>query len=346
MFDLFIKVKQMTGLDNTNQQNDLNVQALGNAMSTALQKFAQYSLLRNDDSFISEKIKEIKSQGVDFRKYANTSLNQSEKLSKYAEEVVVFAVACADPSFTKEELLEFLKLTLEDAKNNKSEVEKLKANISGVVAELTNIQNECVQYSSDIQIDARMMRSKVVDELKNKERKQKIFDTTFKVGTGAAILGTTASIIAAPFTGGASLAIPIIEAIVEGGLIVAGTTGAIALGSKFASTKENNDIAALNKQLIIKRDELAPRIDLLNNDLSSIVHESCDILNFWDEQITSLSELIEKLERYDNQDGERPSRLVTLTIQKKWNNVSRQCKEYNRTMRAALQTTNVVNNMF
>jgi len=80
----------------------------------------------------------------------------------------------------------------------------------------------------------------------------------------------------------------------------------------------------------------------LNGNLSSIIHESCDILNFWDEQITSLNDLIVKLGRFDNSDGERPSRLVTLTIQKKWNNVSRECKDYNRTMRAALQVSNMV----
>jgi len=256
---------------------------------------------------------------------------------------VVFAVACADPSFTKEELLDFLKLTLEDAKKNKAETEELKVSISDIMANLINIQNECVQYSNDIQRNARLMRSDVVNELENRESQQRFFNTAYRIGTGAAILGTTASIIAAPLTGGVSLTIPLIESIVEGGLIFAGTTGAIAIGSRYASNNRNNEIDALNRQLIIKRDELNAQIGLLNGNLSSIIHESCDVLNFWDEQITSLNELIVKLERYDNQDEERPSRLVTLTIQKKWNNVSRECKEYNRNMRAALQMSNMVN---
>ncbi|RIA88685.1 hypothetical protein C1645_825973 [Glomus cerebriforme] len=342
MFDFFTKVKQMTGLDDKTGKNDtLSMQALGNAMSVAIQKFTKCSKLENDDNFISGKIQEIGELSERFRKYVNESINQSDKLSKYAEEVVIFSVACADSGFTKEELLDFLKLTLEDAKNNKADTEKLKANISGIMAELINIQNECVQYSNNIQNNARSMSSHVVNELEDREFKQRVYSTTYKIGAGAAILGTTASIIAAPLTGGASLAIPLVESIVEGGLIIAGTSSAIAIGSKYASYNCNNEIVALNSRLIRKRDELNTQINLLNGDLSSIIHESCDILNFWDEQITSLNELAVKLEHYNNQDKERPSRLVTLTIQKKWNNVNRECKEYNRTMRAALQISNM-----
>ncbi|RGB30509.1 hypothetical protein C1646_711210 [Rhizophagus diaphanus] len=343
MFDFFTKVKKMTGLEDTNGINDIpNMQSLGNAMSKAVKEFSQCSLLENENDFVSQKISEIREQSEKFQEYAQESINQSDKLSKYAEEVVVFAVACSDPSFTKEELLDFLKLTLEDAKKNKTKTEELKANISNVMARLVNVQNECVQYSNDIQTNARAMNSNVVNELENREFEQKLFKTAYKFGTGAAILGTTASIIAAPLTGGASLAIPIIESIVEGGLIMAGATGVIALGSKYAYNNRNNEINALNKRLIIERDELITQICSLNGNLSSIIHDSCDILNFWDEQITTLNDLIVKLERFDNNDGERPSRLVTLTIQKKWNNVSRECKDYNRTMRAALQVTNMV----
>lgn len=344
MFDFFTKVKKMTGLEDTNGNNDTpNMQSLGNAMSKAVKEFAQCSLLENENNFVSQKISEIKEQSEKFQEYAKESINQSDKLSKYAEEVVVFAVACADPSFTKEELLDFLKLTLEDAKKNKAKTEELKANISNVMAKLVNVQNESVQYSNDIQTNARAMNSNVVNELENREFEQKFLKTAYKFGTGAAILGTTASIIAAPLTGGASLTIPLIESILEGGLIMAGATGVIALGSKYAYNNRNNEIDVLNRKLIIERDELITQICSLNGNLSSIIHDSCDILNFWEEQITSLNDLIVKLERLDNSDGERPSRLVTLTIQKKWNNVSRECKDYNRTMRAALQVSNMVN---
>ncbi|GBB84755.1 hypothetical protein RclHR1_11320005 [Rhizophagus clarus] len=333
----------MTGLEDTDGNNDTpNMQSLGNAMSKAVKEFAQCSLLENENSFVTQKIREIKEQSVKFQEYANESIDQSDKLSKYAEEVVVFAVACADPSFTKEELIDFLKLTLEEAKKNKAKTEELKANISDIMTKLVNVQNESVQYSNDIQVNARAMNSSVVNELENREFEQKLLRTAYKVGAGAAILGTTASIIAAPLTGGASLAIPLIESIVEGGLIMAGATGVIAIGSKYAYNNRNNEINALNRQLIIERDELITQICSLNGNLSSIIHESCDILNFWDEQITSLNDLIVKLERFDGNNGERPSRLVTLTIQKKWNNVSRECKDYNRTMRAALQVSNMV----
>ncbi|CAI2185706.1 1908_t:CDS:2 [Funneliformis geosporum] len=338
----------MTVLNDTKilaENNDApNMQALEKAMSTAFNKFAECKQLKIDNSnFISEKIKEIEEESNSFKEHANNSIKQSDKLSKYAEEVVVFAVACADPSFTKGELLDFLKSTLEDAKNNKTEAENLKAKISGIAANLTNIHNDCSRYASEIKTDARKIDSTTVNKLEKVESKQRILDKTCKIGTGVAILGGAVSIIAAPFTGGTSLVLEAI-ALLEGGLIVAGSTGAIALGSKFALRKENNEIIALNKQLTIERDQLSSHIELLNKNLSSIVHETSGIINFWGEQITSLNEIIEKLERFDNQADELLSRLEALSIQRKWKNVSRGCKEYNCTIRTVLQTSNMILN--
>lgn len=318
-----------------------NMQDLEKAMSTAFHKFADCRQIKIDHSnFISDKIKEIEEVSESFKEYANNSINQSDKLSKYAEEVVDFAVACADPSFTKREILDCLKVTLKDANNNQTEAENLKAQFSGIAANLINVHNECFNYAEKIKTDARKIDSTTVNELKKVESKRRNFDIASKVGAGFAILGGVVSIFAAPVTGGASLVVEGI-ALFEGGLVVAGSTGAIALGSKFASNKSSNEIDTLNKQLTLERNHLSSNIKLLNQNLESIIEETSGIVNFWGEQITSLNELIEKLERSDKKDDERLSRIEALSIQKKWKNVSRGCKEYNRTIRTVLQTSNL-----
>ncbi|CAG8772613.1 8316_t:CDS:1, partial [Funneliformis caledonium] len=122
----------------------------------------------------------------------------------------------------------------------------------------------------------RKIDSTTVNELKKVESKRRNFDIASKVGAGFAILGGVVSIFAAPVTGGASLVVEGI-ALFEGGLVVAGSTGAIALGSKFASNKSSNEIDTLNKQLTLERNHLSSNIKLLNQNLESIIEETSGI---------------------------------------------------------------------
>jgi hypothetical protein len=175
---------------------------LQNKMVQSIKHFSEISKIKvEDNNFIQEKISEISDQRVEFRKFAEESITHNLKMCTHADDLIVFAGCCEDDNINEEDLLELLRSLLKDSKSYSSKAKLLKNQLKRIKISLDGIANQVYEYDDEI--------TKKRKDLPNKiDKADKIKDgavSFLKGGFMAAGIGTIAAVLAAPFTGGASL---------------------------------------------------------------------------------------------------------------------------------------------
>ncbi|CAG8483919.1 17074_t:CDS:2, partial [Acaulospora colombiana] len=310
------------------------MEALGQAVTTVIQQFSKFkniSVTNNDK--VSEKIKEIEQQRQRFREFASESIKQSRKLSRYAKDVIIFAKHCANDKFSKDDLHELLKLRLSDARQNKEEIEKLNSKIEQIRSDLADINNCLAGYAEDIKKDEKiLLDSEEKEKLKGKETVNKNFLLSTAISASVAAFGAAACTIAAPFSGGASIAAPVASFCAEAGLYLATAATPVALGSKILERIGNREIVTLEKELRLKRDLLVGDISGLNAGLHLVIHTCSKFSTFWEEQIEEIEALINKLEGLNNINA----KVISESLLESWRDVNKKCEGYNYQVRTKL----------
>ncbi|CAG8510743.1 6505_t:CDS:2 [Diversispora eburnea] len=293
---------------------------------------------------VTKRIDEINQQRLRFREFAGDSISQSSKLARYAEDVIVFAECCGDNRFSKEDLLELLKFRLDNAKQNKATTEELQLKIKHIIEDLGDINDQLVIYTEDIKKNPRLLDSETKSTLSRKEATKEKLSDTAKANAAIALGGLICSCIAAPFSGGTSLIAPIAAICVDAGIFLTTAGSSLAISTKLLANSENSNIASLDRKLRLERDGLIENIRESNNDIQRI-RETCRKFSiFWQEQIDSINNLINKLSSLSNlDDGElRNIRMISVGISKSWKNVSKECKTYNQIMWSLLDNDGIL----
>ncbi|CAG8454364.1 7694_t:CDS:2 [Dentiscutata heterogama] len=318
--------------------------ALGEAMTTTIKRFSSCKKIRVKNNEISKMLEEINQQRLKFRDFASDSVKQSSKLARFAEEVVIFAECCNDAEFSKDDLLNMLRLRLSDARKNKENSEILQLKIRHIRDDLTDVTDKLVQYATDIKNCHRIIDSDVGKKLSEKEATQEKYNASSKANIALAILGALTALAASPFTGGTTALAAVCTSVFDAGIFTATAGTAIAGGTKLLAHSEGAAIDSLNKKLLSERDHLTNSIETLNNDLILIIKTCRKFITFWEEQIDAINSIIEKLEPLNNQEALRNVKLIAYGLLKTWKNVNSHCKEYNRIMYAELDNDALLRN--
>ncbi|CAG8458358.1 7464_t:CDS:2 [Acaulospora morrowiae] len=312
-------------------ENVPDMVALGQAMTTAIERFSKFKSVRiKNSNEAAKRVEEINTQRLKFREFASDSIKQSSKLSRYAEDVLDFAECCMDNRFSKEDLLKLLKLRLNDAKQNREMTEELQLKIKHIIDDLKVINTHLVKYVDEIKKNPRLLDSETEKKLSEKEAVKERFSVSSKANASIAAFGIIASCIAAPFSGGTSVAAAIAATCVDAGIFVTTAGSSLALGTGLLANAESSKISNLDRKLKSERDRLIDDIRGLNEGLIDIVDTCRKFSSFWEEQTEVIINFINKLESLNDQGGIQSNRMISNAFLNKWKNVDKTCKEFNR----------------
>ncbi|CAB5358903.1 unnamed protein product [Rhizophagus irregularis] len=266
-------------MTDTSNPTEPDINELQKEIIKFIEYFAQISRIRvEDNKFIQEKIKQISIQRVKFRKFAEESISQGLKMCNHAEDLIVFAECCEDDGISKEDLMESLRLLLNDSKLYKSEATLLKKQIENIKNSLSGIAKETSEYNDKITKERKDLSddinkaNKLTDDAKSSATRGKI----------VAGLGLTVAVVAAPFTGGASLVAE--AAIGLGGLAFFGGTATAERSTAVAKTSSVLSII-LNYQLESVREEFSQYLGVMHNGLNNIIIIISHCEFYWEKQI-------------------------------------------------------------
>ncbi|PKK72284.1 hypothetical protein RhiirC2_743085 [Rhizophagus irregularis] len=313
-------------MTDTSNPTEPDINELQKEIIKFIEYFAQISRIRvEDNKFIQEKIKQISIQRVKFRKFAEESISQGLKMCNHAEDLIVFAECCEDDGISKEDLMESLRLLLNDSKLYKSEATLLKKQIENIKNSLSGIAKETSEYNDKITKERKDLSddinkaNKLTDDAKSSATRGKI----------VAGLGLTVAVVAAPFTGGASLVAE--AAIGLGGLAFFGGTATAERSTAVAKTSSVLSII-LNYQLESVREEFSQYLGVMHNGLNNIIIIISHCEFYWEKQIGVIEDIIEKLGRGE----QRMTKFISWNILSKAKKTRANSEGYSFNVRQAI----------
>ncbi|CAG8745807.1 12436_t:CDS:2, partial [Funneliformis caledonium] len=239
--------------------------------------------------------------------FAEQSITHSLVMRNHASDLITFAESCEDNSVSDVELVDLLRICLDQAKLNKKEATSLKDQLVRIKTRLGLVVKEIVEQNDKIMEEQENLSKNISQANKVKEGAISVS----KRSVIAAGLGGFA-ITAAPFTGGASL-LPAATATVS--TTVAGVSSILS--------------AFLNS--LIKFNNTLPE---MKNCLDNIVMTLSQYETYWASQISYIGDIINKLKR--SKDGRRMVRTIGRTISDKAKTIHRDSNDYSVVMQVAV----------
>ncbi|CAG8735064.1 12341_t:CDS:2, partial [Dentiscutata heterogama] len=159
------------------------------------------------------------------------SIQQSHEIRKYVSNLRLIIKGFSDQPVSDDDFKE-LESLLDVTKRNLKSAKSLKDQANNIKDELVNIRNNLYEYKNVVQNDPNKIKSKTKDELDAVEGEIKSSTKAIAAGSAAAGIGTAltvASIVLAPFTAGASIAIEAAIAGIVGGSVAIGSGVGVAI---------------------------------------------------------------------------------------------------------------------
>ncbi|CAB4374582.1 unnamed protein product [Rhizophagus irregularis] len=304
----------------------------------SIEHFSEISKIKvKDNNFIQKKISQISLQRVEFRNFAEESITHNLKLCTHADDLIVFAECCEDVSISDEDLLKLLKPLLNDSKLYKSKATLLKNHLRRIKISLDGIATEIFKYDEEIT----KKREDLPDKIEKADKVTNDAWSCAKNGAMAAGIGSIAAVLAAPFTGGASIVAAVAESVVGlgslailGGTAAATTSTAVA-GSSFVVS------GILNYQLEGAREQFSQYLREMQDGLSNIndIISACEF--HWEKQIIEIEAIIKRLECNEKQ-NERIVKPIAMNISAKAKKILASSESYSANMRQALNRDSIL----
>ncbi|CAG8436962.1 2941_t:CDS:2 [Diversispora eburnea] len=280
------------------------------------------SILENFDKCSNDDIKSdnirkhiiaTSEQAKKFRLFTIESIQSCDLMGNYASDFAEYITILMEENVAGVDFVGVMKSQIESATISKSNAERLATNYCDILATLKNLLNELEGFPSKIQIEENLEQD--IEESK----KEQAIRTWSAVGTGIA---TGAAIIAAPFTGGASLAIIGTLGLTSAGAMIGTTVTSVQFGEQ-AKLSENE----LNQFNQIKRS-----VRNIISDISIIIDKFSFFYEFFKlelENITKIENNFSYLEKVDI----KVSKMKGTALKNQWNRVNQVFSKYSNVLR-------------
>ncbi|CAI2165052.1 6355_t:CDS:2 [Funneliformis geosporum] len=283
----------------------------------------QFKAVGNE--FMEKKLIIISEERSKFRDFAEQSIKHSLVMRNHSSDLITFAECCEDESVNDFELLELLRSSLECSKLNKEKTISLKEQLEGIGTRLGLVSNEILIHNENLMEEQENLSKKISEA-------DKVTDNAMSVSKSSAMaagVGIVAAVAAAPFTGGASLAVPVAEAIVWIGM----TT---ILGSAVAATVSTTvaGVSSIRSTFLNSNYHLKNTLPEMKKNLDNIIEMISRYESYWESQITEIDDIIEKMERYKN--GRQMVKTISRAISDKAKAIHKDSNDYSVCLRKAV----------
>ncbi|KAG9285248.1 hypothetical protein G9A89_002144 [Geosiphon pyriformis] len=253
--------------------------------------------------------------GRHFRQLTRENGEASLKMAKYAFDFMEYIDILIDEAVSGEDFMEAMKSLAEVAVENKISASVSKGAFCNILVELKNISSQVVEFTVDLgdQKDVEDALEQDAQVL----RKNQATTTWAAVGTG---IGTGVAIVAAPFTGGASLAVIGALGVSSAGAMIGTTISSIINGEKAKLSEDELRRLQINR--------INARIECITEKLKLITVELDLLDQFWAEQLNVTTEIMEKYKPVFETTIFGISRMKGTMVKKQWNDIKNQFHLY------------------
>ncbi|CAG8809665.1 94_t:CDS:2 [Gigaspora margarita] len=286
--------------------SSFNMQPMRDSIVLSVRNFWQCIEVKSGDYKVKEETKNINSQRKKFLAFIEDSIQHSNEIRKYVSNLQLVIKCFTDQSVSDDNFRELESLS-NDINRNLECAEMLMKQVKSIKDELVIIRNSLNEYKYSIQKNPSNIKSKTKDKLDKVEDKIKSSNTTIVAGSTVGVIGavlTVASIVLAPFTACASIAIEAaVAGIVVGSAVAGGGTAVAVEGgiSKLTKKAKSNDIKE-------KLEEEKKELIIIIESLESIVATIGLLIGYWNLQESIISDLLDKVNAARDNGG--PNKLL------------------------------------
>ncbi|PKK71784.1 hypothetical protein RhiirC2_408649 [Rhizophagus irregularis] len=250
----------------------------------------QITMVWNKNAFLNNKVKELIEQARIYNDLTVDSIKDSRIMAAYASDFKEYVEILREEDVSGTDFIEAMKSQYQAAISNKNSSAKLTKSYCDILAIIKNVCND----------------------LEEKESTNHMFAA---IGTG---VGTGLAIAAAPFTGGASLAVIGALGVSSAGAMIGTSITSVQFGDKAKAT-----------ELELKRiEETKTHIRIAIAGLVTMVDKFSSFDEFFQKEAEDINKIIEKYEHDVQNITFRMSRMKSTAMKKQWSRIQQLFESY------------------
>ncbi|RIA88686.1 hypothetical protein C1645_774339, partial [Glomus cerebriforme] len=279
------------------------------AVRNVLEHLDQCSNENIRNTFLNSKIKELIEQARICNELTLDSIKDSRSMAAYASDFKDYIEILQEEDVSGEDFIEAMKSQYQAAMSNKNNSARLTKSYCDILAAVKNVCNDLEEFNGSNAIE------KVLEKDAKDARKESTNHMFAAIGTG---VGTGLAIAAAPFTGGASLAVI--------GALGVGSAGAM-IGTSITCVQFSDKAKAT--ELELKRiEETKTHIRIAMAGLVTIVDKFSSFDEFFQKEAEDINKIIGKYEHDVQNITFRMSRMKSTAMKKQWSRIQQLYDSY------------------
>ncbi|CAG8529594.1 6585_t:CDS:2 [Acaulospora colombiana] len=248
---------------------------LSKSVRTVLENFKKCTNDGINDANIHKIVNGILEQANDFQSLTQDSVNHCSLMASYATDFIEYIQILMEEDVLCADFIEAMKSQLQSATSNRLGATRLAQGYCEVLTSLKKIATELEEYTS-----LRGIEKKLEQDAENLKKEQKA-NTWAAVGTG---ITTGAAIVAAPFTGGASLAVVGALGLTSAGAMIGTSVNSVKFGER----------AKLSENELQQISEIRVNVGILTTELLTIIDKFSEFDEFFRLEIQDITNVTEK----------------------------------------------------
>nr|CAG8549128.1 14852_t:CDS:2 [Entrophospora candida] len=256
-----------------------------------------------ENKFFENKIELIQNRREEFQSIFNDTIQQSDELAKFGEDLMVLIKHCGDEAASKEDILDYLNRLLNDAITNKTAIEKTNSKIITFKYRMIKIHDELAKFDFE---NMKNIDPTTYDNFNDTESKKEFLNKWSKISL---IIGGICLIIAAP---------PV---------AVIATAGAVWTTTLCIAKYKEKKAVKLHETLSTRQEQMIKKSKILQKKVSSISQSLNNLKKFRETQIAQLENLIVEFNSL-NEQRFLPNILIIERLEKRWKKTIKECEEY------------------
>ncbi|CAG8678375.1 6250_t:CDS:2, partial [Acaulospora morrowiae] len=272
-----------------------------------LDNFDEFSGDDIDDTNIHGRT--ILDQGNKFLSLTRDSIDACKQMATYATDFMEYVQILMEEDVLVTDFIETMKLQAQAATSNRMAAARLVNGYCNILINLQSIVNEIEDFTCQTGIE------KELENDASQARKEQKARTFAAVGTG---ITTGAAIIAAPFTGGLSLAI----------IGALGITSASAMIGTSVTSVRYGELAKFSESELSQINQIRINIGNVIKGLKFVVHRFNALDEFFKKEEIDVNKVMETYGIEENNASLRISRMKGTAIRKQWTRVKEVLETY------------------
>ncbi|CAG8657922.1 4979_t:CDS:2, partial [Acaulospora morrowiae] len=276
--------------------------ALLQSVKLVLENFNKLSSDKIQDANIRKHVGGILEQVHIFQSLTLDSVNLCSQMANYATDFIEYLQILMEEDVLWEDFIEAMKSQIQSATSNRSGASRLTKGYCDILSSLKNSINELEDYTNYMGLEKKLEQN--VEHLK----KEQMTHTWAAVGTG---ITTGAAIVAAPFTGGASLAVVGALGLTSAGAMIGTSVNSVKFGEQ----------AKLSESELRQIIEIRENIGIVMTELVIIIDKFSGFDEFFRLEIEDINRITEKYTPDGDNVNFRISRMKNTSMKRQWSRV-------------------------